>query len=621
MLELGLGGRHRGGGLMGDPDVVRIEERLVATDGPGGDPRERFAALSELAQRLMNTEPTRALTIGEQALVVAGLLQDPGAVANGHRIVGMSHYWLGGYDKALAHATDAYELLLGAGDAAGQASSLNLMGMVNYQTGEYFTALENLTAALELRRDLGDGAGQAQCQNNLAMIHERIGDYHKALNCYLESLEIKRRVGDRQGQANSLINVAGMYQVLGRLELAREALQEGTTLFESVGDVHGQAFALINLGDLERRRQAYDEALAALARAESLLSGMGNSEARTTLLYNRAQVYKEINRPADALRELQQGLDLARQFNEPYRQAEGMIGIGQLQQQAGDADEAERTFSDALALVAGIKAYDLLMQLYQHLAALHEATGDHRRALEEYKRFHEIERQIVNRDLEARITGLTVAHDLRQARSERELYRLRNTELAELNRSLQAADQQKNELLSRLQRQAQDLELLAREDGLTGLFNRRYFDAVLASEFARARRFERDLSIVMADIDDFKAVNDRCGHQVGDLVLKRMARVLRDNCRETDWVARYGGEEFVIVLPETDGPSAVALCQRIRDQLMAEDWDGSQAGAALTISMGVADNRSAADAGAMLEAADGNLYHAKQSGRDRIVYR
>lgn len=618
-----MGGRRRRGPElteMGDPDIERLENRLQSTAGTGADTRERFGALTELAQRLMNTDPTRALALGEEALAVATQLQEPAAVATGHRVVGLSHYWLGAYDKARSHATDAYELLLGTGDRAGQANSLNLLGMVDYQTGDYFTALERSTAALELRRELGDEVGQAQCHNNVAMVHERTGDYAQALDCYLKSLEIKRRVDDRRGQANSLINVAGMYQGLGQLDLAREALREGTALFGAVADVHGQAFALINLGDLERRLGDHDAALAALDQAETLMAGLGNSEARTTLLYNRAQVFKAIGRPVDALRALQEGLDLARQFNEPYRQAEGMIGIGQLQQQAGSAAEAERTFRDALDLVAGIKAYDLLMQLYQHLAALHEAAGDHRRALEEYKRFHDIERQIVNRDLETRIKGLTVAHDLRRASSERELYRLRNTELAELNRSLQAADQQKDELLARLQRQAQDLELLAREDGLTGLFNRRYLDAVLASEFARARRFERALSIVMADVDHFKAVNDRCGHQIGDLALKRIAGILRDNCRETDWVARYGGEEFVLVLPETDGPSAVALCQRIRDQLTLEQWDGPLDGGSLTLSMGVADNRSAADAGALLASADANLYRAKQSGRDRIMY-
>jgi diguanylate cyclase (GGDEF)-like protein len=581
---------------------------------------QQFVQLLEHAKRIMNAEPARALALGQEALSLAVQLHHTNGEAKSRRVIGLSHYWLAEYDQARTHTTDAYQHYLGTGDLADQASCLNLLGMISYKTGDYFTALENTSKALELRMMLGDEIGQSQCQNNLAMIHELTGDYSQALERYLKSLESKRKFGDSEGQANSLLNIAAIYQNLGQYELTRSSLIESQAIFVSSLDVQGQVFVLVNLGELDRRQQKYAESLVTLDKAEALIGQLGKSDAMITLLYTKAMVFKETGRNGEAMAALQEGLELARQNNEPYHQAEGLINIGQVQMQAGELTAAETSFREALAVVAGIQSNELLLQLYQSLSELYEQVGDHRQALEEYKRFRVAERQILNRDLEAKIKGLTVAHELEQARSEKEIYRLRNTELAELNRSLQEADQLKNNLLAQQRQQSHVLELLAREDSLTGLFNRRYLDTVLAMEFARARRFDRSLSVVMADIDHFKQINDRYGHPAGDRVLKAIAQTMLDCCREIDWVARYGGEEFVLVLPETEGPRAVSLCQRILKMIEEQDWHDLLPGGAVTISMGVTDDRAVTDSQMMLAAADANLYRAKHAGRNRVIY-
>ena len=98
---------------------------------------------------------------------------------------------------------------------------------------------------------------------------------------------------------------------------------------------------------------------------------------------------------------------------------------------------------------------------------------------------------------------------------------------------------------------------------MTGVYNRAYLDQVLAREFEHSSRHKWPLSVAFADLDNFKGINDRFGHQAGDRILQATARILRGNTRETDLIARYGGEEFVVVLPATDADTAHSICERI----------------------------------------------------------
>jgi len=184
-------------------------------------------------------------------------------------------------------------------------------------------------------------------------------------------------------------------------------------------------------------------------------------------------------------------------------------------------------------------------------------------------------------------------------------------ELHALTESLRSTNREKEELLLRLQRQTL-------EDGLTGLYNRRYLDSRLGLEVSRAERYQRDLALVMADIDHFKVVNDRFSHMVGDDVLRVMANILRAQCRSIDIIARYGGEEFLLCFPETSRENAAAVCEKIRRQVESYEWDKLEPGLRVTISFGVAAAPPNYAVDKLIAAADENLYAAKHSGRNRV---
>ena len=165
----------------------------------------------------------------------------------------------------------------------------------------------------------------------------------------------------------------------------------------------------------------------------------------------------------------------------------------------------------------------------------------------------------------------------------------------------------------------------ALQDALTGLYNRRHLDERLASELAAAQRHGRPVSLLMVDIDHFKAVNDEHGHLAGDEALKMVAFVLRGAVRKEDVLARYGGEEFVVIARETALDGARALAERIRRAVERSHcaWQGRELGLTvsigLTVSVGLTEFVPGRSEREVLEAADRALYTAKQQGRNRVV--
>ncbi len=163
------------------------------------------------------------------------------------------------------------------------------------------------------------------------------------------------------------------------------------------------------------------------------------------------------------------------------------------------------------------------------------------------------------------------------------------------------------------------VETLATMDSLTGLFNRRRFETILAGEFKKALRYQYPLSCMMLDIDHFKQVNDKYGHQTGDVVLRELAQIIQKNIREVDSAARWGGEEFVILGPNTAKDNAAQAAPRILRAVSRHAFSGIS-DRVVTVSIGIAGIPDPAidTAEKLIHTADLAMYKAKKNGRNRV---
>lgn len=202
----------------------------------------------------------------------------------------------------------------------------------------------------------------------------------------------------------------------------------------------------------------------------------------------------------------------------------------------------------------------------------------------------------------------------------------RGIQLARINDMLSTEIELRKQAEVRLRKAVTELENknevlneIASQDQLTGISNRRRFFERLSEYTHLSERFGQTLCCIMGDIDHFKEVNDRYGHNAGDYVLKHIARILEDNLRKTDILARYGGEEFVILLPDTEMKFALEIAEELRLAVGKEKFEFDKDQIELTISFGIsAGNKDSYLGEALVERADRALYHAKENGRNRV---
>ncbi|XGA79710.1 diguanylate cyclase [Halomonas sp. CH40] len=224
--------------------------------------------------------------------------------------------------------------------------------------------------------------------------------------------------------------------------------------------------------------------------------------------------------------------------------------------------------------------------------------------------------------------GHEAGYELQELSRASEVFREKNAEtqqlLARYREVSEVLEEKVKERTQALEEVNQQLQELSRTDGLTSLANRRYFEEILAREWLTAQRNDLSLTVIMLDIDYFKAFNDRYGHPVGDQCLREVALVLKQHARRgNDMAARYGGEEFIIILQDSDQQAGAVIAERLRYSLEALDIAHVDSPLKrVTASLGVAAGKPGEDVGStfeLIKQADDALYRAKQTGRNRVV--
>jgi diguanylate cyclase (GGDEF)-like protein len=590
--------------------------------------RRRTAACRLLCAELHFDLSDYASSCADAAEALAGFeaVGDVVGCIDSQRALGRSHKRLGQDELAKAHLEQALELSLREGEQAKAGYALLSLGHLRHNAGDFGGSIPLYRRALDLAQPLQDAQLQAMAESGLANAFARLGEYARALEYHQRCLKQFDEAHFPRERAFILNNIANVHQALGdplsAIALHEQSLAlkrrlqdrwgEGTSL-EALGACH------VALGDLDRAQAHFESSL-------NIAQAIGDREGECVGHQNLGDVALQRGKPQEALRAYQAGLQLSQDLGRRYNDVALLYGKGRALRQMEDVPHARECLEQALNLTDEFRARREQKEIHAELAALFESTHDLAKALDHVKQAFRLEREVFGEDLDTRLRHLKLHFELEKAEQENELHRLRHVELAQANAALERsnaelarANAQKEKLLAALERQKRQLERQSTQDALTGLANRRLFDQELARVFRASKRYGNPLSVVLCDVDNFKAINDRFSHPVGDAVLKTIARLLTKHSRTADLVARYGGEEFALLLCSTPGDQALVACEKMRRVIAEHPWASLHADLVVTISMGIADGLSHEDPAQLVALADKRLYQAKHRGKNCVV--
>jgi diguanylate cyclase (GGDEF)-like protein len=477
----------------------------------------------------------------------------------------------------LAEAVRCHEAARLAGNSGLCARALVLQSFVSLHRGDLRSAL-SLAVEAERRSESGNDL-TARCE--VAALRAQLsfftGSYAEALRHSDLSVELSDKSADVELQ---IFARRAACLVCGNVGVRnwRERLDELLAMTISSGNRWDEAISRndlacyhLELGDVAAAEQEIGRALDVAHGLES-----SNSFVLAVVCTTRADIRLAAGRPADALADAERGIALLIADDEPSPYVLGMAVRAEVQARMalGQVVDAQLAGEGALGWLGDRVPQTRSVILSTLAGALREA-GRIEEAYDALERASALERQAFRE-----LSELQLA--LERARLEAELLR----------------DQ-------------------ANRDWLTGLHNRRYLEAELV-RLAEDRR-RKPVSLAVLDLDHFKSINDRFGHDTGDQVLVRVARLLREALRDADTIVRSGGEEFIFLMPDTDGGAATACSERIRRQIAEEPWGRIVPGLTVTSSVGVACTVDPNEVRALLAAADERLYEAKHAGRDVVV--
>lgn len=512
------------------------------------------------------------------------------------------------FSEAVAVADEAEQLVPTMREADG-AASFELRRIRGRQALHGKLGAEALRLSLknidEAER-LGDEQLIGLAHADVAAVYGTGGDMRKALQHLQQSLQ--RTPETETLQYGKLLNNLGMvYLSVNRTDEAIACFEKARKTFRSANNDLQIAVTLANEGLAFEKLGDYGRAVELQERARAIFENGNYKHYTVASLYKLGTTMAKSGRATEAEGLYRQALELAESSDAGLYEDEAREAYGKFLLEAGRPGEAVSQFQRMVDIAQEGGTNQYLTSALSQLGAAQEAAGLHEDALATMKQLVQIQDRLENEparsSFEAEVTELELSLE-RQV----ELVSATASALVEANR--------------RLAEQARDLQTLAATDHLTSLWNRRHFMEKLEAALHGSRSNDgRGFSLLFLDIDGFKAVNDRFGHEAGDLVLQRLSGILQASVRTTDVVARWGGEEFAVLLPGADLAAAERVVSKVQAAITGQSWPEICPDLKVTISAGLisGDDHRNASADDIIGLVDRLLYAAKAAGRNQVV--
>ncbi len=547
----------------------------------GAEPAERVAVLVELVLWCADSEPARAVVLGPDVVRQAETVGDEVLVARARyadavaRLFGMKNLAEPYHELVeLSRRFEAFGLPVDA------AWCEHMAGIALEFLGDPGGATLWVERSLASFRRLGSMAGEARCLNSLGVGEVVLGRYADALARFRRASELAKLTHSLGTYGLARMNGGEAATHLGRVALAEGKPDVAQTLFA--------------------------EADAEYADLELFVEQVGNLHLQPLVPAYRAATLLELGRHADALAACERAGRLAVSSESAEAQASARCYAGEVHLALGAPERARDLLTAALEAYSQWNLHFETVRILRGLVRANEALGHITTAYALHKQL--LAAELALRDGNAQRENEVVAARLEVARLEGDgadrAHRLRSAELLRQN--------------SRLEAERRALERLAHTDPLTGLANRRHFDAQLSRLAVRSELGGRGLALILVDIDRFKEVNDRYSHLAGDALLRRVGTIVAQHCESGELAARVGGEEFAVLLPGACDQAAVAVAERLRTAVATMVLDDLADGLRITLSAGVAVAPPGEPADGLFATADTALYEAKNGGRNQV---
>jgi diguanylate cyclase (GGDEF)-like protein len=527
-----------------------------------------LAASLEDAWRLSWTgQLEAALELAARLASRAAEAQDDRAAAGCALLSGECCLHLGHLDEALHQASFAAQKFSALGDDVAQARARALHAWVLVTTADSEAALDEALAALELAKSTGDPGAQACAMDAAGIVYWLIQQPAKALTFFDDAVKLAALAGDDVKRGRCLINLGG-----AQAQMGLQAQTDGDPAASRFWTRLGIETALQGLEISKRIGDSWSTRIALCNMAEQYCR-LGDCEAALRCLQEHDEIEGTLDRRAAVHYQFTNGIVQA-----ALGQYEAAIAHFQQSLSAEQHGDIEQVVTSML-----------------HLSQAYEAAGRFAEALCAYKQYHAWQVKMAEQAVQrrAKYAALRFENEKLRALADAEQNRAKNLETENLG-----------------------LSRAMLEDDLTKLSNRRHLEAAMFELLVSGEHY----AIAMLDVDHFKQINDSCSHAAGDAVLRQIALLIRQCCRDQDLPVRYGGEEFTILFRGADAQIARKICDRIKTVIEDHNFAPVVPHGHVTISIGTASWSEATSPSHALALADWRLYRAKAEGRNRVIH-
>jgi len=408
---------------------------------------ERVDILNQYAEKMLNPDVYLSIQLAFDAKQLSVTNDYIRGVADATNILGGCYYRLTENERAIAHAEEALEICTTIGYGLGSAFALNTIGAVFITTGEYVRALESFMQSLAIRTELNNQQGVATSLMNIGNVYQALGNQSKALDYYLKSLSLREEIDDKSGIGTSLTNIGNCYVIFGELSVALEYFYKSLSIKEELGNRQGQIGTLNSIAEVHLALKNNETCIEFAQKSYDLAAEMTNKLGESNALHCIGQALEQKNNFSAALDYYTRSLTIRREIHNPAGEAASLFSIGTLLIKLGAVDTSLSHLFNALKIAKSVQSKILMYKINQALADLYHQVGDSAKAYSYFKEFFRLKEEALSDEAKKNIQNLQAIHEVEQARKEAEIYRIRNTELAELNKNLLELNNEKNEFL------------------------------------------------------------------------------------------------------------------------------------------------------------------------------